>query len=892
METSLLRTEDDSPKVCLPLTNTEGSITKRGVDGLEVSVWSDSFSDLIIYQSRDSSHFADGKFMETSLLRTEDDSPKVCLPLTNTEGGKCRGAHGQDASVLSELFSDLKNIQGWDLLFSADQMSMEPFTTHAEPKACLSVILTDGDIFERSGVDGPEVDGCSDRFLDLTIHQSQDSPLPEYSLSPKVCLSLTDIEVDIGVNELEVDISSDSFPDPIDIDSRDLSLTPGNRPMDVSLSHTVDDSPEEQNGEGRKKAGIRGFFKGTCKAVKRLFLPSRSTEVEPIVPSLQPDKPRSDGGLSVPVVSGLEQSAGSHSLEDRPDACPVDEENAAEVCSVPDQTLNTDSDFHRKAHVLDTSDIMSASSVHNADEGVLQRNGAESLTEQMLAVLDSFLKSDIQSIKVKETSSDDIDMNTVVKRHLVSDTVSSNDTNGTFNGIKPNVCLSLTDTKVDIGVNGLEVDIFSDSFPDPIDICSWDLSLTPVNMPMDVSHTVDDSPEEQNGAGRKKAGFRGFCKAVKRLFIPSRSTEVEPIVPSLQPDKPQSDGGLSVPVVSGLEQSSGPHSLEDRPDACPVDEENAADVCSVPDQTATGIRGFFRRTWLATKQTFSCLSSNTIERSPSYQKLFKPTDGDVQSYYKLGDILGKGGFGMVRRATRISDGQEVAVKFMSKLEDTRTLSIPGHRKRLLTEVALLLKMSEAPLSPNAIRMYEWFDDPKDVIVIMEYPKPCKSLLDFVIEHSCPLSEDTARVLMRQAVQGVIDCIDHGVFHNDIHLGNMLVNTNTLELKLIDFGCGQLFSPAGYKTKKYRGVPSYCPPEVLSNPRYHAIPTNVWCLGLVLYKMVNGCIWMPYVQSEEVQFWNTSLSEACRSIIRQCVALDPAERPTLQQILRHSWFNPE
>nr|XP_055031625.1 uncharacterized protein LOC129420638 [Misgurnus anguillicaudatus] len=251
METSLLRTEDDSPKVCLPLTNTEGSITKRGVDRLEVSVWSDSFSDLIIYQSRDSSHFADVKFMETSLLRTEDDSPKVCLPLTNTEGGKCRGAHGQDASVSSEHFSDLKNIQGWDLLFSADHMSMEPFTTHAEPKACLSDILTDGDIFERRGVDGPEVDGCSDRFLDLTIHQSQDSSLPEYSLSPKVCLSLTDIEVDIGVNELEVDICSDSFPDPIDIDSRDLSLTPGNRPMDVS--HTVDDSPEETVRESESK---------------------------------------------------------------------------------------------------------------------------------------------------------------------------------------------------------------------------------------------------------------------------------------------------------------------------------------------------------------------------------------------------------------------------------------------------------------------------------------------------------------------------------------------------------------------------------------------------------------------------------------------------------------
>lgn len=262
------------------------------------------------------------------------------------------------------------------------------------------------------------------------------------------------------------------------------------------------------------------------------------------------------------------------------------------------------------------------------------------------------------------------------------------------------------------------------------------------------------------------------------------------------------------------------------------------------------------------KKTFT-RRSNRIEpivlpqRSPSYEKLFEPTDGDVLSYYTLNNILGKGGFGTVCQGTRISDGQEVAIKFMSKLEDGRTILIPGHPKPLITEVALMLKMSEAPLSPNVIRMFQWFEDPKDVIVIMEYPEPCLSLWRYLSE---PLSENTARVLMRQAVQGVIDCIDHGVFHTDIHPGNILVNTSTLELKLIDFGCGQLLTTAGYSISQYRGVPDYCPPEVFNKRRYQAIPVNVWSLGLVLYKMVNGRINMPFENSKKVQFVNPDLSE--------------------------------
>ncbi|XP_055030591.2 uncharacterized protein [Misgurnus anguillicaudatus] len=759
--------------------DTEGGTQSRDDDGLEVSFWSDWFPGLTINHSRDLSHFADGKFTEASILRAMDDSPEVRLPLTNTEGGisKSKGDHGQE--VRSDSFPDVSNIQAWDLLLSIDQMFMKPFIIHAEdssPKACLSPISTMGDIFERKGGRGLEVGVCGDRFLDLNIHQSQDSSLcaggkfrngyiaQTVDDSPKV--SLTDTEVDTyersEVSGLEVGISSDSFTELNNIPSEDLSLSPVKMPMD--LSNTVDDSPREQNGNGRTMAGIRGFFKRTCKAVTSLFLPSRTTKVEPIATSIMPDTPPSSVGLPVPIVLSLEQSSGSHWLEH---ACPVEDENAAKVCSMPQQTLNTDSDFG-EAHVMDTSDIMSASSLHIAGEDGNQRHGAEALTG-LSASSEFSLPPDIRSVEVNDISSEAIEME---KRHQLSDSrrVTGNSSasvrldilndmkkpNGTFSGVNP-----------------------------------------------------DEQPVKSKKKKKEAGKIRRFCtntwKAVKKPFT-RQSNRAKPIVL--------------------------PH------------------------------------------------------RSPSYEKLLEPTDGDVQSYYRLNNILGKGGFGMVREGTRISDGQEVAIKFMSKLEDDRTILIPGHPKPLITEVALMLKMSEAPLSPNVIRMFEWFEDPKDVIVIMEYPKPCLSLWSCLSE---PLSENTARVLMRQAVQGVIDCIDHGVFHTDIHPGNILVNTSTLELKLIDFGCGQLLTTAGYDISQYRGIADYCPPEVFKKRRYQAIPVNVWGLGLVLFKMVNGRTSMPFENSKKVQFVNPDLSEECRSIICKCLALKPAKRPKLKQILKHRWF---
>ncbi|XDV31097.1 hypothetical protein PO909_033863 [Leuciscus waleckii] len=280
-------------------------------------------------------------------------------------------------------------------------------------------------------------------------------------------------------------------------------------------------------------------------------------------------------------------------------------------------------------------------------------------------------------------------------------------------------------------------------------------------------------------------------------------------------------------------------------------------------------------------------AQGAVEASP----VNKSSTESFESFYNVEKMIGSGGYGKVFLGTRKFDGKKVAIKRMRKIDNDLYLNIPGNPELLVTEVALLMMMRRESISPFVIQLYQWFEEPRGFTLVMEYPEPCERLLDSITRD--PWNDRFSQVVMRQAVQAVQHCIHHGVFHNDIHSQNFLLKKDTLELKLIDFGCGQLFSSEGYESNIYRGVPDYCPPEVLTEPRFHAVPANVWSLGVLMYEVSNGCL--PFLNTTEilqakVTFENRNFSKYCRDLIGQCLSRDPTKRPSLEQMLQHQWFD--
>ncbi|KAK7157164.1 hypothetical protein R3I93_008593 [Phoxinus phoxinus] len=243
--------------------------------------------------------------------------------------------------------------------------------------------------------------------------------------------------------------------------------------------------------------------------------------------------------------------------------------------------------------------------------------------------------------------------------------------------------------------------------------------------------------------------------------------------------------------------------------------------------------------------------------------------GAFSSFYEVKAVLGTGGFGTVCEGTRRCDGQKVAIKFRPKKCWDTFINLPGSTKPLLMEVAVNLLMRRPPRSPHMVQMLDWFDQPEQFVLIMEYPHPCETLLRFSLRNGGSLDEPVARGLMRQAVLAAKHCVDRGVFHKDIKTDNILVNTETLQLTFIDFGCCELF-----KTSK---------------GREWAVKSTVWSLGRVLLEIASGSQPLHVLQFGKLDLLRPTLSKECCDLIKQCLDNYQSKRPALEQILEHAWF---
>lgn len=115
------------------------------------------------------------------------------------------------------------------------------------------------------------------------------------------------------------------------------------------------------------------------------------------------------------------------------------------------------------------------------------------------------------------------------------------------------------------------------------------------------------------------------------------------------------------------------------------------------------------------------------------------------------------------------------------------------------EVALLILANEGTRIPQIIQLLDWNDKGDYYIMVLERPDPCEDLFNFVQTHGGRLDEELARLVMWQAITAAYVSCQRGVFHRDIKQENLLINRDTLEVKLIDFGCGDLLQSAEYTT---------------------------------------------------------------------------------------------
>lgn len=276
-----------------------------------------------------------------------------------------------------------------------------------------------------------------------------------------------------------------------------------------------------------------------------------------------------------------------------------------------------------------------------------------------------------------------------------------------------------------------------------------------------------------------------------------------------------------------------------------------------------------------------------------YTKNLKLDDRSYLETYKLGAHIRNGGFSEIYEGNHLENqSKEVIIKLIPKKKTKNWLMV--HNKKYPAEI-LLHKMCNH--INGVVEMIEFFEQKNDWVIIMPKVQNCMDLFDYLeSKQRGRLSEEEACNFFIQLVKINLELLNHGVVHRDIKSENILIDLNTMKLILIDFGASaicrtkNLNSSTQHHYSDFHGTRQYKPPEYITHKKYTAIGSTIWTLGILLFDMCNGQL--PFETEDEITENNLQMkapvSEEYKKIINDCLKLNPAERPSLNQLLEYSW----
>ena len=225
--------------------------------------------------------------------------------------------------------------------------------------------------------------------------------------------------------------------------------------------------------------------------------------------------------------------------------------------------------------------------------------------------------------------------------------------------------------------------------------------------------------------------------------------------------------------------------------------------------------------------------------------------------YRVEQVLGFGGMGVVYRARDLKLGQEIALK---RIRPDRFS--PERRETLRREIILARKVTHE----NVCRVYDLVEIGGEEFVSMEY-LPGRTLKDIEQkEKILPLGRGLA--IAKGICNGLAAAHRIGVLHRDLKPENVMVGDDG-KPRLMDFGIA--VETGGYVPhgETIPGTPQFLAPELLQGES-PSVRTDVYAMGVLLYEMFTG----------RVPFDDDNTARLVRRIVRETPPLVGTLRPDL------------
>lgn len=265
--------------------------------------------------------------------------------------------------------------------------------------------------------------------------------------------------------------------------------------------------------------------------------------------------------------------------------------------------------------------------------------------------------------------------------------------------------------------------------------------------------------------------------------------------------------------------------------------------------------------------------------------------------FEMSDSIGEGNFCSVY--SNHMDGVPCAVKVISK----------NHVRRLHKEKDVL--MEKHALSrldhPRIVQLVStWTDDEHCYIATElcsdgELWQSCKR---------CGEPEDRAKVLFLQIIEGLSYMHRMGIVHRDLKAENIFLTHKCRRIKIGDFGSsrdrlnpsitgsGNSSSSRGRIMINFVGTSNFLAPEALDNTENDEL-SDIWSLGCLFFQVLVGI--PPFsagsdylvflrMKANDLLFPSHGVSEEAKDLIRSVLKHNRTDRPSLDIIRQHSFFN--
>jgi len=224
--------------------------------------------------------------------------------------------------------------------------------------------------------------------------------------------------------------------------------------------------------------------------------------------------------------------------------------------------------------------------------------------------------------------------------------------------------------------------------------------------------------------------------------------------------------------------------------------------------------------------------------------------GTVIREWRLEDVLGVGGFGIVYKGRGIYFGELVAIKeyFPSSISerDSESTVVPigsdveeVHAlglKKFVEEAKLLWNLSTPTRHPNIVSVRSLFEVHGTAYMVMDFEDGVS--LSKLLKDGRRFNERSLWNIIRPIAEGLDRAHRVGVLHRDIKPPNILITDDSRPV-LIDFGSARFEAAEATSTTVTFHTPPYAALEQYVKTYAQGPWTDIYALGVVLYECVTG-----------------------------------------------------